>query len=128
MDAIEGHSLQAVRQIIDTKDSTLSPRKRTQKNIGNEIINKRAEVQEIVDPILKTSSMVTVMEESGSQTIRDVDPVPLNSSTVLMEESVNQPIKDMDPVPTNSSVLMEECSSIAIQVEELIGRSKDGKW
>ncbi|CAG5024851.1 unnamed protein product [Parnassius apollo] len=56
------------------------------------------------------------MEESASQTIRDVDPVPLNSSTVLMEESVNQPIKDMDPVPTNSSVLMEECSSVAIQV------------
>ncbi|CAK1603904.1 unnamed protein product [Parnassius mnemosyne] len=76
---------------------------------------------EIVDPILTTFSTVTVMEESASQTIRDVDPVPLNSSTVLMEESVNQPINDMDSVPTNSSV-MEECSSIAIQVEELIGR------
>ncbi|CAG4954238.1 unnamed protein product [Parnassius apollo] len=108
--------VQVVYIVNDTKDSTLSSRKRTQKNIGNEIINKRAKVQEIVDPILTTSSTVTVMEESASQTIRDVDPVPLNSSTVFMEESVNQPIKDIDPVPTNSSVLMEECSSIAIQV------------
>ncbi|CAK1580409.1 unnamed protein product [Parnassius mnemosyne] len=68
--------------VNDTKDSTLSPRKRTQKNIGNEIINKRAKVREIVNPILTTFSTVTVMEESASQTIRDVDPVPLNFNSI----------------------------------------------